>query len=182
MGRKTWYGVGVLALGLLVHGLAWAGEIRVYANREIKPAVLQLIERAERTVDVQMYAFTAQDVIRALQAARSRGITVRVLLDPNQSANLKNVEQLTNRWIEVTWAPVSLPAIMHRKLLIVDGSEVLLGLANWTHNAFTRSYEVDVLLDDVHALQQLQHLFDRDWQTGWLGREAQYSPAVSHEP
>ena len=164
MGRKTWYGIGVLALSLLAHGLAWAGEIRVYANREIKPVVLQMIQRAEQTVDVQMYTFTEQDVIRALQAAQSRGVIVRVFLDPNQSANLRNVEQLTNRHIEVKWAPVSLPAIMHRKLLIVDGRAVLHGSANWTHNAFTRSDEVDVLFDDPAALQRLQELFNADWE------------------
>ena len=166
-----------MCLGVLPS--AQADGIHVYANREIKPVVLQLIEHAEQTVDVQMYTFTEQDVIRALQAARSRGVVVRVLLDPNQSANLKNVDQLTNRRIEVKWAPMNLPAIMHRKLLIVDGRWVLMGSANWTHNAFARSDEVDVLIDDLTALQQLQDLFERDWQTGWLGHEARYPRAAS---
>lgn len=164
----------VLAAFVLCGGPSWAGEIRVYANREFKPVVLQLIEHAEQSVDVQMYTFTEQDVIRALQAARSRGVIVRVLLDSNQSANLKNVEQLTNRDIEVKWAPMNLPAIMHRKLLIVDGQQVLLGSANWTHNAFTRSDEVDVVLDDVDVLRRLQALFDSDWQQGWLERATRY--------
>ena len=151
-----------ICLGILPS--AQADDVHVYVNREIKPVVLQMIQRAEQTVDVQMYTFTEQDVIRALQAAQSRGVVVRVFLDPNQSANLRNVEQLTNRRIAVKWAPVNLPAIMHRKLLIVDGREVLLGSANWTHNAFTRSDEVDVLFDDAAALQRLQELFNADWQ------------------
>ena len=175
---KMWCICVVLAVSAGLPTAGWAGEVHVYANREIKPIILQLIQRAERTVDVQMYTFTEQEVIRALQAAQSRGVIVRVLLDPNQSANLKNVDQLINRHIAVKWAPVTLPAIMHRKLLIVDGRQALLGSANWTHNAFTRSYEVDVLLDDPAALQRLQALFDSDWQQGWLERETRY-PATS---
>ena len=69
---KTWTVGLALVIGTFTAGLGWAGEIQVYANREIKPIVLQLIQRAERTVDVQMYTFTEQDVIRALQAARSQ--------------------------------------------------------------------------------------------------------------
>ena len=53
---------------------SWAGEVRVYANREIKPVVLQLIQGAQQSLDIQMYTFTDQDVIRTLQAARARGV------------------------------------------------------------------------------------------------------------
>ena len=156
----------VFALGLLAAATSWGGEVRVYANREIKPAVLQLINQAHQSLDIQMYTFTEQDVIRALQAARDRGVAVRVFLDASQPSNKKNVPQLINRRVEVKWSPLERPALMHRKLLIVDGREALLGSCNWTHNAFTRSDEVDVWLDDAEAVARLAALFDRDWTTG----------------
>ena len=145
---------------------AWAREVRVYANREIKPIVLQLISQAHQSLDVQMYTFTDQDVIRALQTAQARGVIIRVFLDASQPSNRKNVAQLINRRIEVKWALLQRPALMHRKLLIVDGREVLLSSCNWTHNAFTRSDEVDVWLDAAEAVARLTALFDRDWTTG----------------
>ena len=153
---------------LLTCGLAFvqAAEVRVYANREIKPVVLQLISQAHQSLDIQMYTFTDQDVIRTLQTARDRGVIVRVFLDASQPSNKKNVPQLINRRIAVKWSPLERPALMHRKLLIVDGREVLLGSCNWTHNAFTRSDEVDVWLDDAAAVARLVELFDRDWTTG----------------
>ena len=154
------------ALGLLAPITSWAGDVCVYANREIKSIVLQLINQAHQSIDIQMYTFTDQDVIRVLQAARSRGVTVWVFLDASQPSNRKNVAQLINRRIEVKWSPLERPALMHRKLLIVDGREALLGSCNWTHNAFTRSDEVDVWLDDAEAVARLAELFNHDWTTG----------------
>ena len=156
----------VFALGLLTAAASWAREVRVYANREIKPAVLQLIHQAHQSLDIQMYTLTDQEVIRALQTARDRGVTVRVFLDASQPSNKKNVPQLINRRIEVKWSPLERPALMHRKLLIVDGREALLGSCNWTHNAFTRSDEVDVWLDDAEAVNRLTELFNQDWTMG----------------
>ena len=152
-----------LVLGLVVVATSWAGEVRVYANREIKPVVLQLISQAHQSLDIQMYTLTDQEVIRSLQTARTRGVVVRVFLDASQPSNKKNVPQLINKRIEVKWSPLERPALMHRKLLIVDGREVLLGSCNWTHNAFTRSDEVDVWLDDTEAVARLVALFDDDW-------------------
>ena len=154
------------ASSLLVASPLWAAEVRVYANREIKPAVLELIQSAHQSLDIQMYTFTDQDVIRAIQTARDRGVAVRIFLDASQPSNKKNVPQLIHRRIEVKWSPLERPALMHRKLLIVDGREVLLGSCNWTHNAFTRSDEVDVWLDDAEAVHRLTKLFNQDWTTG----------------
>ena len=153
---------------LLICGLTFvqAAEVHVYANREIKPVVLQLISQAQQSLDIQMYTFTDQDVIRTLQAARARGVAVRVFLDASQPSNRKNVAQLINRHVEVKWAPLERPALMHRKLLIVDGREALLGSCNWTHNAFTRSDEVNVWLDETKAVHRLIELFNHDWTTG----------------
>ena len=55
-----------LALGA---GQSWAGEVHVYTDREIRPALLELLNGAQETVDVQMYVLTDDEVVLALDRA-----------------------------------------------------------------------------------------------------------------
>ncbi len=90
--RRTWQALVVgtcLALASLF--LALAGEVHVYTDREIRPALLELINGAQRSINVEMYVLTDDEVVTALERAEQRGVQVRVILDPNQSGNQAHV-------------------------------------------------------------------------------------------
>ena len=72
---------------------AHAGEVEVYIDKEIRPAILRLISEAEKQIDIEMYILTDQDVIEVLERAEDRGVEVRVILDPNHGYNLKHVDE-----------------------------------------------------------------------------------------
>jgi phosphatidylserine/phosphatidylglycerophosphate/cardiolipin synthase-like enzyme len=152
----------------------YAQEIQAYIDREVKPAILNLISESEKEIDIEVYILTDQDVIKALQRAETRGVAVRIILDPNQSSNLKNVDQLKNREVEVKWYPVTKPAEMHRKFAMFDKKKIFLGSINWTHNGFTKNCEINLLTDDPQTIAKIEEIFLRDWYYSYLGHYDKY--------
>jgi len=168
-------GVGLaVALWLLTSGLGWAGEVHVYTDREIRPALLELLNGARETVDVQMYVLTDDEVVLALERAEQRGVQVRVILDPNQSSNQKHVERLKVHGVEVKWFPINKPAQMHRKLAIVDGQKLFAGSVNWSYNGLARNEELMLLVEDAEIARKLDEIFAGDWYQSWLGHQREY--------
>ena len=154
--------------------LAWAGDVHVYVDREIRPALLQQLNRAERTIDIEMFTLTDDAVITMLERVEVRGVQVRVILDPNQKSNQRNVDRLKSAGAEMKWFPVAQPALMHRKLAIVDGQTVVAGSVNWTANGFTRNEELMLVIEDPAIAQHLMQMFSDDWYRSWLGRYPSY--------
>lgn len=164
----------IAAVWLLAAGVSWAGEVHVYTDREIRTALLELLNQAEQTIDVEMYVLTDDEVVLALERAEQRGVQVRVILDPNQSGNQKHVERLKLHGVEVKWFPVNKPAQMHRKLAIVDGKQLFAGSVNWSYNGLARNEELMLLVEDPEIARKLDEIFATDWYQSWLGHHAEY--------
>lgn len=65
---------------------------------------------------------------------------------------------------------------VHMKAVIVDGSLLYLGSANWTgaglgaKGSGKRNFELGIITDDAPLLDQVQGMFDRIWTGGECGR------------
>ncbi|MBI2175104.1 MAG: phospholipase D family protein [Candidatus Omnitrophica bacterium] len=153
---------------------AWAGEVHVYTDQEIRPALLELLNQAEKTIDVEMYVLTDAEVIAVLERAETRGVEVRVILDPNQSSNLRYVERLKAHGVEVKWFPITKPAQMHRKLAIVDGVQFFAGSVNRSYNGLAKNEELMLIVKDSEIARKLDEIFSEDWYQSWLGHYAEY--------
>ena len=153
---------------------AWAGEVHVYTDREIREALLELLNGAQRSIDVEMYVLTDDEVVTALERAEGRGAEVRVILDPNQAGNQKHVERLKGHGIEVKWFPITKPAQMHRKLAIVDGERFFAGSVNWSYNGLARNEELMLIVMDPPIAKKLDEIFAEDWYASWLGHYEDY--------
>lgn len=164
----------IFAIVVVFTSSTYAQEIQVYVDREVKPAILELISESEKEINIEVYILTDQDVIKALQEAESREVEVRIILDPNQTSNLKNVDQLKNRGVEIKWYPVTKPAQMHRKFAMFDKKKILLGSTNWTHNGLTRNCEINLLVDDPRAVAKIEEIFTQDWYYSYLGHYDKY--------
>src|SRR5207244_5047928 len=51
---------------------------------EIGPLVIDLIEAAHTSLDLELFVLTDTGVVHALESAHARGVAIRVLLDPSQ--------------------------------------------------------------------------------------------------
>jgi len=121
-------------------------------DSQIKPAMLQAISSARQTISIEAFAFTDRSLIAALAAAVSRGVTVRVLLDPKQSYNHKTATELATAGVQVRYYAAYNGEYLHAKLISVDsGRFVFIGSANFSYHGFTINHEGDLEFRDAPA-------------------------------
>lgn len=160
---------------------ARAVSVQVVTEEAIADAAEAMIRAAAPgdALDLVMFYLADRAVVRALEAAARRGVTMRVVLDPNKDAfgrekngmpNRQVARELVAAGVPVRWAVTS-GEQMHAKMLLLrraDGSaELLLGSANFTRrNVRNYNLEADVRVagrGDGPALAEAAAYVDRLW-------------------
>jgi putative cardiolipin synthase len=156
---------------------------------------MQMINAAERTLDLQYYIFHGDDTGRLLTGAvlhaADRGVRIRILVDDGET--ISGDEQLTAleahpsielrifnpfayrghsmslRALEFVFNAPRLDYRMHNKLLVVDNALALMGGRNIGDQYFQIDPESQFADDDVFAagpvVQQLSATFDEYWNS-----------------
>jgi len=138
-----------------------AVTVQVLTEHAIKLSALDLINNRQRDerVDLASFYLADRDVIKALIRATSRGVRLRVLLDPNKDAFGRNkfgipnrsvAAELTRSGIEVRWSHTHGEQCHDKMMLGVDDkqqAQLLLGSANLTRrNLDDFNLETNVLI------------------------------------
>jgi phosphatidylserine/phosphatidylglycerophosphate/cardiolipin synthase-like enzyme len=128
-------------------------------------AIVKQIGLAAKTIDIMMYSFSSRPIIQALDKAKERGVTVRVLLDKGQETQkYAKGRYLAARGIAVKYDTGR--GLMHNKVGIFDGQVMFTGSFNWTAQAEKNNAENLLLIDDPGLIKQYQARFDQLWTTG----------------
>ncbi|MEX0899480.1 MAG: cardiolipin synthase [Gammaproteobacteria bacterium] len=159
-------------------------SVEVYEDGDTAfPAMIDAINRAQRSISLATYIFNADEVglefRDALVAAAARGVEVRVLVDAVGGAHLGNsiVDLLQIAGVRACdFMPVARPLHAlsfnlrnHRKLLIIDGAHAFTGSMNITvANRLADPGDVQPMRDIQFELRgpvvrQLQQVFVDDW-------------------
>jgi cardiolipin synthase C len=156
---------------------------------------VQMIDAAERTLDLQYFIFrgdeTGRLITAALLRAADRGVHVRVLiddgdtvagdeqilaLDGHPSVEIRVFNPFSyrgharlRRTVEFVFNKRRLDYRMHNKLLVVDNSVALIGGRNIGNQYFQMDPESQFADDDVFSVgpvvQQLSATFDEFWNS-----------------
>lgn len=156
---------------------------------------LALIQRAERSIDVQYYVMqndaTGRYLMRSLRDAALRGVRVRLLLDdlytadtdhlllglaahPNVEVRLFNPfpagrEQMLTRFVGSAFDFKRVNRRMHNKLLVVDGVMAVAGGRNIADEYFMRHEQANFVDLDAFVigdlLPRLRDFFDDYWNS-----------------
>jgi phosphatidylserine/phosphatidylglycerophosphate/cardiolipin synthase-like enzyme len=130
---------------------------------DIRPLVMQLVDNAHSSLDLELYVITDTGVVHAIEAAAARGVRVRVLIDPGQRPSDASAAALSAAGVALRRYRTS-GEKLHAKLGVADGGTALFGSANWTAGGFQRNHEVDVeILDAPQVAAQLTAMVDADW-------------------
>jgi len=103
--------------------------------------IINAIDNAQRTIDVQAYQLTSVPILSALSGANRRDVRVRIILDKSQyrqngySAAVYFMNQHIPVWIDRK------PAIAHNKVIIIDDDIVITGSYNFSNAAQFRNAE-----------------------------------------
>jgi phosphatidylserine/phosphatidylglycerophosphate/cardiolipin synthase-like enzyme len=123
--------------------------------------VLRAIGSARKTIRVQMYALTLQEIVSALLKAKRRGVDVRVIVDRSQlnddRSDAYRVSALASGGVTVLVD--SVPGLMHNKVMIVDVEKVLTGSFNYTWAAERYNAENLLVLHDPALAAE----YTRNW-------------------
>ena len=174
-------------------------------------ARIQMIDTAERTLDLQYFIFRADDtgqlLAEAVLRAADRGVRVRLLLDDGEAkpgdeqmaaldAHPRVEVRVYNpfsyrgpsrvkRAIEFAFNSARLDYRMHNKLMVVDNAIALVGGRNVGDEYFQIDPEGQFADDDVFAagpvVQQLSRTFDEFWNCDLSIRVRALSPSMTSD-
>jgi phosphatidylserine/phosphatidylglycerophosphate/cardiolipin synthase-like enzyme len=155
----------------------WTGPGATGEQRLTAAVLHELISGArERVLLVSFAAFTLAELAADLEAAVERGCTVDVVFETAEDSGgaysgpqarpfggIAGVRRW--RWPADRRDP---GAVLHAKLLVVDGRRALVGSANLTPRALTANLEVGVLVGDPDLTSELEAHVDRLMSTDEL--------------
>ncbi|WP_051296655.1 phospholipase D family protein [Anaeroarcus burkinensis] len=148
-----------------IHTVQAAGNIEVAFSPGggITTMIVQNLNKAQKSIEVQAYSFTNADIAKALVDAHKRGVQVRVILDKSQET--EKYSSLT--FLQNAGIPVQIDKdfqIAHSKIMIIDGIDVITGSFNFTKSAEQSNAENCLV---IHGNQALAQQYIQNWQWRW---------------
>jgi cardiolipin synthase A/B len=142
-----------------------ARSLIVLPDDSAKP-ILAAIEGASRTLRVKMFVFSDPGLLHAVIAARRRGVTVRVMLNParrsgehDNDATRKALERVD---IDVKDANPAFD-LTHEKSMVVDDETAFVKSLNWATRNLTGTRDYAVVTAHRQDVAEIIECFEADW-------------------
>jgi cardiolipin synthase A/B len=129
--------------------------------------ILDAINNARSEILVEVYLLSDKPIISALEAAKDRGVNVKVMLEqhPFGGGNLndKTKQELESGGVSVEWTNSKF-TLTHEKAMVVDNDEAFILNQNLTASSFTKNREYNVVDTNSEDVLQVRQIFISDWQ------------------
>jgi phosphatidylserine/phosphatidylglycerophosphate/cardiolipin synthase-like enzyme len=138
-------------------------ELIVQPDDGIKP-VLEVIGKAQKSVDITIFRFDLKSMEKELEAARIRGVVVRALIAHQGSQGEKGLRQLEMRMLEKgIFVARTGDAFTryHGKMMIIDREELHVQGFNFTALDL-KSRSFGIVTKERHAVNEAIRLFEAD--------------------
>jgi phosphatidylserine/phosphatidylglycerophosphate/cardiolipin synthase-like enzyme len=137
----------------------------VLPDDSAKP-ILDAIAAASRSLHVKMFVFSDAALLKAVLAARRRGVRVRVILNAARRSGEEDNDQARDRLrrggIEVI---DSNPAfeVTHEKSMVADETRAFVKSFNWATRNLTETRDYAVVTSHKHEVREIIDCFHADW-------------------
>lgn len=167
--KKPWLPSFLLASALVLGAApaVQAADIQVGFSPEgsAEVLVLDVLQSAQHQIRMMGYSFTSPKIVKALIAAKQRGVDVRIVLD--EHGNTSKASRAAMNLVVNAGIPLrtnSAYKIQHDKVIISDGRNVQTGSFNYSAAAANSNSENAVVIWDFPdvAKPYLNH-----WQSRW---------------
>lgn len=155
------------------------GDDLVWSPTDSQTQILNLINGATTSLDIEQEEFSDTDVINAIVSAENRGVTVRVVLeDPSDySSEVSEVEDAGGK---VTGYSSSTGFYIHAKTIIADygtsDQKAFVGSENLTSNSLNDNRELGLITADSGVVAGLETTFDADFTGSSAGKVSIIDP------
>ncbi len=190
MRRLPVYIAAVLAIALLVMTRPYLERKGGFptAERELEPAVLPgrgavdgpyfsdaggiaehvvaAIRQTRATLDIAMYDLTEPNIAGAIEAARRRGVRVRIVADEHQAREpYSEIPDLESHGILVRLSRGyrGQRSLMHDKFAVFDGQRAETGSFNWTTSGDRYNFENALFVSNPAVVSGYKKEFERLW-------------------
>ncbi|MHB1416998.1 MAG: phospholipase D-like domain-containing protein [Chloroflexota bacterium] len=151
-------------------------------------SLVDLMDKATRTLDVAVYDFDLADVAEAMARAKARGIAVRMVTDSDTLQNARDAN-VQSAFAKVRSAGIPIvaderEAIMHHKFTVVDGEWVETGSWNYTDGDTYRLNNNMVIIHSPELARNYTAEFERmfvNHQFGPQKKQGADKPVISIE-
>jgi cardiolipin synthase A/B len=142
-----------------------ARSLIVLPDDSAKP-ILAAIEGASRTLRVKMFVFSDPSLLKAVVAAKRRGVKVRVMLNPARRSGEQDNEAtrtaLERADVDVRDANPAF-ALTHEKSMVVDEEAAFIKSLNWTTRNLSETRDYAVVTKRRHEVAEIVECFEADW-------------------
>ena len=148
--------------------VVWTGPlVSTISVRRSAAVLLELIQKAKREiVMVSFAAFRIPDALRALESSSQSGISMHFILESGDDSQGRLRQDASFAFRSLigkpnvhfyTWPLSKRPpgALLHAKVVIVDGNTALITSANLTENAISTNLEIGILIDGGDAPKRI---------------------------
>lgn len=126
--------------------------------------LVQAVKNAKKTIDIVIFRFDRLELEKALEAAVTRGVTVRALIAHTNRGGEKLLRKLELRLLDagvtVTRTADDLPRY-HGKMMLIDDTLHVFGF-NYTKLDIEKSRSFGIVTDDAKLVKEACALFEAD--------------------
>jgi phosphatidylserine/phosphatidylglycerophosphate/cardiolipin synthase-like enzyme len=147
-----------------------------------------LINGAQKSVDITMYALEDTTFLSDLLAACKRGVSVRVILDQNneKSGNTSAFTQLNSQpnaqsHCSAVWANKAFEAT-HEKSFVIDGTQAAIMSLNLESRDYSTTRDFAIIENDPADVAAIEATFNADFAAGTTASGASGSSDFSYAP
>lgn len=133
-----------------------------YYKSGVDNTIIYDISKASSSIKMAMYHLTNKHITKALIQAHKRGLKVEVVTDDKKKNSLR-YKQLKKAGIDIK-DDKNRKALMHNKILIIDGEVVWIGSANYTVYSFYRNHDNFLRIKDKRIASYYDSKFTKIYE------------------
>ncbi len=138
----------------------------VLPDDSAKP-ILAAIDGASRTLRVKMFVFSDPGLLKAVIAAKRRGVKVRVMLNQARRSG-EHENDATRKALELANVEVvdanPVFALTHEKSMVVDDRTAFVKSLNWTTKNLTETRDYAIVTTRSPDVTEMIECFEADWR------------------
>lgn len=148
-------------------GKAFTGKL-VISPINAQQNLVQLIDAARSSVEMEAEALSETQVVDALARAADRGVTVRVVLADRSGTQSQNeaISALKGHGVSLVKLTGASQPYVHAKALVVDGKVGYAGSTNFTFTSLLKNREIGVMIGEPGAVQTMAQTISQDFGNG----------------
>ena len=133
-------------------------------NNLISHHIIDLINSAQKSIDIAIYSLTKKEIVAAIINAKNRGVEVRLITDRRESQTPYEKKQLI--LLKNNNIPIKINShsgLMHLKITIVDSNFIVFGSYNYTDAATYDNDEIIAIINDKTIAIDFKNYFENLW-------------------